>query len=157
MNALPPTRLLSCIAFCCAMSSPFVSVAEGVTNRPLPALLRDATARGGWLSPCPPKDDVERKMIESSGQLAIFPEVDRRLKERFPPGSAARRLEDELDAEGFRPAGRCSPDPSISIATYRKPGTGFLGTGGISAAIYWKIDAANAIVWATGIVTHGGP
>ena len=128
---------------------------ESEANPPIPSLLQGVTAGGGWGSACPPRDEQERKMIEVSRGLALSPELDKRLKERFPPGTQAGSLEKELSNEGFRTAGVCETDRTISRATFFRNGRGLLPYS-TSATVYWKVDEKNSILWTAGMVTYSG-
>jgi hypothetical protein len=74
-----------------------------------------------------------------------------RLRQQFPPGSEAFRLEHELVAEGFK-LEACPNDPSIRMGTYR-----WTANWGGQGLITFKVDAENRIVWATGYNEYDGP
>jgi hypothetical protein len=124
------------------------------TSLPLPPLLQNATVVGGWSSACPPRNDNERRMIETL-KLAVSPEVERRLQERFPPGSGDDRLIAELLKQGFVLDGPCETNHTINRAHFFQKGIGSLPYD-TSATVYWKIDEQHHIVWTKGFLAHSG-
>lgn len=119
----------------------------------LPPLLRGATAGGGWLGACPATPDEARERARSP--LAISPELDARLRQRFPPGSDEDRLVAELRHEGFGEPSVCQ-DASVRFARFQQRGGGMLWFP-MWAAAYWKVDDAGRIVWTRGFVAFTGP
>ena len=119
----------------------------------LPPLLRHLEAHGGWGDACPvpPKLKVE---VAREG-LADAPELDRRLKAEFPPGTAEIELVTNLQKIGFRPTGSCKDDGTIHIARYDQPPQPdvFLFFT-MTATIYWKIDENDKVVWSKGFVVY---
>ena len=111
-----------------------------------PALLKHASARSGYGSACP--------FWPAGAQgtpLATSPEVNARLEQRFPPGTPAKDLVDEVVREGFVIGPKCQVDPSISSAYYNGPSGGLWEMNG---RIEWKTDTAGRIVWAIGFVSY---
>jgi hypothetical protein len=128
-----------------------------VLQPPTPPLLRNAFARGGWWSGgCPPTNEIEQKGLTRLGE-ALSPELDQRLRTRFPPGSAAGGLERYLRSQGFDQLQRCVNDPSISQMDFIQTGGGFYGPYPMFAEVAWKQDGAGRIVWTKGYVAFTGP
>jgi hypothetical protein len=117
-----------------------------------PPLLRRVTAAGGWVGACPPQNDIEARGQAQLG-LALSPELNSRLVQQFPPGSAEDGIVKTLTAQGFKLSASCANDPSIRIATFKGYAGGIFD---IWAAIYWKVDNADAIVWTKGFVAFDG-
>lgn len=123
---------------------------------PTPPLLRDVTAAGGWWDGgCPPRDATDE--ILHTGREALSPELDSRLRQQFPAGSEARRLVQELRAQGFRATAPCENDASIHHAEFRQSGGGFAGPYPIFASVAWKEDARGRIAWTKASVSFTGP
>ncbi|MFY9260561.1 MAG: hypothetical protein WAO71_08650 [Gallionella sp.] len=122
---------------------------------PLPPLLKKATAGSGWSSACPPKNEKERQMIESSGKLAVSPQVEQRLRDEFPSGSNDELLIAALLAQNFKLGKPCDTDPTIQRASFFQKGTGLLPYSTI-ATVYWKVDEQRRIVWTKGFVSYSG-
>ena len=121
---------------------------------PLPALLRNVSAGGGWWGACPPETPAEAQ--EQQGRpVAVSPELNRRLAELFPSGSSERTLVDALRSQGFELMLSCKGDLSIHIAAFVQHGTGLLSHP-MTAEIYWKTDEADNIVWTKGFVRYVG-
>jgi hypothetical protein len=112
------------------------------THPTLPPLLRDVSAGGGWWGACPPEGDGRR-------ELALSPELNRRLEDQFPPGTSEQRLIRVVSDQGFHRAASCQSDPTIHIATFGRPD--------MRAAVYWKSDDAGSIVWTKGFVFYIAP
>jgi len=120
----------------------------------LPSLLRGVSAGGGYFSACPPTNKTEAMMLETSN-IAISPELNKRLQEQFPPGSADSRLVETLKNQGFSLGEPCTADPTIQHASFFQKGSGFLPYD-INADIYWKRDLDGRIVWTKGLVAYTG-
>ena len=120
----------------------------------LPSLLRDVSAGGGYFTACPPSNKIEAKMLETTN-IAISPELNKRLREQFPPGSADTRLVDTLTGQGLCLAEPCAAVPTIQHASFFQQGTGFLPYD-INAEVYWKRDKDSRIVWTKGLVAYTG-
>jgi hypothetical protein len=119
---------------------------------PLPALLRNVTAGGGWWGACPP--DTEQEAREQLGHtLALSPELNQRLVQSFPSGSSEKRLSDALSAQGFELLPSCKNDSSIRVAAFNQHGGG-LFLPPIVANVFWKVDEAGNIVWTKGFVRY---
>jgi len=123
---------------------------------PLPPLLVNVTAGGGWWGACPPKTKTEEDMIRSwKGQLALSPELNERLTKEFPPGTDESQLIGLLTKQGFEMQPSCSNDQSIHRASFTQHGgSGFAYR--MLADIFWKVDERNAIVWTKGFVMNNG-
>jgi hypothetical protein len=151
-------RVTSCISvlILIAVSTGILEDARSASSEgaPLPALLRNVKAGGGYNSACPPTTETSKKVLAASGgKLALSPELDQRLREQFPSGSSSDTLAKALTSQGFVPAGSCQEEPSIRIATFHREGRGLLPYD-ISARIFWKVDPQNQIVWTKGFVTY---
>ena len=126
--------------------------------QPLPPLLQNVSAGGGWGSACPPRDNKERKMMEGL-KLAVSPELEQRLLDGFPPGSSSDQLASTLTAQGFQLRSPCEADQTIQSASFfRETITGFPGflsrRNRTSATVYWKSDDKHRIVWTKGFVSY---
>jgi hypothetical protein len=128
---------------------------SSASTTPLPPLLQKATAGSGWSSACPSRNEKEQKMIETTGQFAVSPEVEQRLRDQFPPGSNESRLIAALTTQGFKQEAPCETDQTIQRASFFRKGTGILPYD-IGATVYWKIDEQGRIVWTKGFVAYGG-
>jgi len=116
---------------------------------PTPPLLRDVSAGGGWWGQGCPRTEADGDSPE-----ALSPQLDRRLRASFPPGSPARRLVQTLSEQGFgRAEHRCPGEPAISSATFHQYG---VGLAGMTADVAWREDAKGAIVWTKGHVAYEG-
>ena len=121
---------------------------------PLPTLLRNVSAGGGWWGACPPETPAETQ--ERRGHpVAVSPELNRRLAKLFPPGSSENVLVDTLRAQGFELMPSCKGDHSIRVAAFNQHGGGALLMP-ITANIFWKVDEAGNIVWTAGFVSYLG-
>jgi len=121
---------------------------------PLPTLLRNVTAGGGWWGACPPETQEEAR--EQQGQpLATSPELNQRLAHSFPSGSSERKLVDTLRAQGFQLLPPCTSDHSVRVAAFDQHGGGVLAFP-ITANIFWKVDEADNIIWTKGFVRYVG-
>lgn len=87
--------------------------------------------------------------------LAVSPEVDRRLRDEFPPGSNDDRLVAVLKAQGFKFVAACETDQTIRRASFFQKGTGLVPYD-VDANVYWKIDGQRRIVWTKGFVAYSG-
>jgi len=104
-----------------------------------PPLLTKATAGGGQWGACPSMGSARFALPE-----AISPELDRRLAQQFPPGSSEIALVQELQKQPFKMRGACNGDTAIRFAEFKERD--------LRAAVYWRVDAANTIVWTKGFV-----
>lgn len=121
---------------------------------PLPALIQNAKAGGGWASACPPRNETERKMMDGL-RLAVSPDMERRLQAEFPPGSSEDNLIQSLVTQGFKLSAPCDTDLTIHTATFFRKGRGIL-TYDIASTVYWKTDSQNQIVWTKGFLSYSG-
>jgi hypothetical protein len=119
---------------------------------PLPPLLQGAHSTGGGNFLCEPGS-----MPGSTPQTASHsPEIVRRLRRSFPPGTAAAQLREELARQGFQLHESCSPDGSISWAGFRQDGGNGITAMPAFGSVYWKVDGDDRIVWATGDIVRTG-
>jgi len=119
---------------------------------PLPALLKNVTAGGGWWGACPPVTPEEAR-AQSGRPLALSPELNQRLAQSFPSGSNEKRLSDALNAQGFELLPPCKSDPSIRVAAFNQHGGGLLFPP-LVANVFWKADGAGNIVWTKGFARY---
>jgi hypothetical protein len=119
---------------------------------PLPPLLQNVTAGGGWWGACPP-DTPNAAAAQEGRPLAISPELDHRLAESFPLGSSETKLLDMLRTEGFELLPPCKVDASIHVAEFTQHGGGVLAYP-MTADIYWKVDEHGDILWTKGFVRY---
>jgi hypothetical protein len=141
-------------AFLLAVSLSGALIACSSNKAVMPRILQGATAQGGWWGACPPSNQTEVDSIKTMRQLALSPEFNDRLRNDFPPGSAAQTLVDSLLKQGFRDAGYCKSDQSIKLATFYAKGNGLLPYATIAEA-YWQTDG-DRIVWTKGFVRYSG-
>lgn len=95
-------------------------------------------------------------MIETGNlKLALSPEFDQRLRDKFPSGTDENRLVEALTAQRFKLSGSCQDDPTIRIASYRDEGVLFLRFA-TAADVYWKADDQARIIWIKGFVSYTG-
>ena len=87
--------------------------------------------------------------------MADTPELDRRLKAEFPPGTAETELVTNLQKIGFGAIVSCKDDVTIHIARYDQPPQPdvFLFFP-MTATIYWKVDENNKVAWSKGFVMY---
>lgn len=99
---------------------------------PMPALLRDLHATGGWWSQgCPPSEDFPREPSKE----AVSPELSGRMRARFPPGSDATAMERYLLAEGFQISSPCGERaPEVRQAQFHQEGCPYP----MNAKITWE-------------------
>lgn len=88
-------------------------------------------------------------------KLAVSPELSDRLGRRFPPGSPASALKDELSTIGFEAPSACEADPTITAAAYFQKGSGLLAYD-VNASVYWKADGEGRIIWTKGFIFYRG-
>jgi len=122
---------------------------------PRPPLLVNVTAGSGWWGACPPATNTEAQMIQTSGKLALSPELDQRLLNEFPPRSNESRIIEALIKQGFEMLPPCKTDQAIHRAGSMQHEGGGL-TYRIRADVFWKVDQSNAIVWTKGFVAYDG-
>jgi hypothetical protein len=106
----------------------------------IPEILRGATAGGGYFGACPPKDHAV------TIPLAISPEFNQRLEERFPPGSPQIALSNSLNSVGFLTGPACDTVPEIRSLIFRSNGT--------MALVEWESDGQGRILWTKGFVAY---
>jgi hypothetical protein len=121
---------------------------------PLPPLLRNATAVGGSNFLCQPG----LGQASTPETASHSPQIQKRLDEQFPPGTASTQLRDPLVRQGFQIHLQCSPDNTVSWAEFsQKSRDGILDIEtGVFGTVYWKEDANGRIVWASGNVAYTG-
>jgi hypothetical protein len=118
----------------------------------LPAIAHQASTTGGSNSLCEPG-----ALPGSTPETASHsPEIVARLRRRFPPGSPAPVLRSYFKQQDFELYEGCSPDRSISLATFRQRGGNGITSFPAFVAVYWKGDGAARIVWTTGDVAYTG-
>ena len=110
-----------------------------IAPEPLPPLLRDARAAGGWWGACPPEGDGRKT-------LALSPELNQRLQDQFPSGTTEQHLIQVLTNQGFQRTEACKSDPTIHVAAFRRRD--------VRAAVYWKSDGAGNITWTKGFIFY---
>ena len=130
--------LLACIGTMATFS--------GCGSSNVPEILRGVTAAGGLFSACPQRPDFEKNR-----PLALSPELNNRLANRFPPESDEKLLTSALTAEGFKSAGTCDGDPSIKILAFDSEGR---CPSCLTAQVYWKADATGQVSWTKGFVLY---
>jgi hypothetical protein len=107
---------------------------------PLPPLLAGAKAGYGNWDGCAAGDGVS-------------PDLEKRLRDQFPPGSSDVPLVAALEIQGFATPSLCGPYSTARYACYvglKDSATGKPIPNDVSACVYWKVDDANRIIW-----THG--
>lgn len=111
---------------------------------PMPPLLRDLEASGGWWTDgCPPRDDRFSRHYRSDNE-AISPTLTKRIRERFPPGSEAAALERYLLAEGFNTSSPCGERaPAVRLAQFRQKGCPWP----MDAKIAWERAEDGTLTW----------
>ena len=118
-------------------------------SSPLPPILQGASSASGWSDGCPqPAGDVKMP-------LALSPELDARLHERYPPGTPASKLVSDLHNWQFVDSKSCANDPTVQSAYYDEP-KGPLTFYSMFANVYWKVDTGGRIVWTEGFVAFSG-
>src|SRR5436305_936502 len=110
-----------------------------IAPEPLPPLLRDARAAGGWWGACPPEGDGRKA-------LALSPELNQRLQDQFPTGTTEQRLIQVLTNQGFQRIEACKSDPTIQVVAFHRRD--------VRAAVYWKSDGAGNITWTRGFIFY---
>jgi hypothetical protein len=120
------------------------AVLSGCGSERIPAILRGVSAGGGYWGACP------RRPENQSSPLAVSPEFNGRLASRFPPGTAASALVSALTAEGFKAAGSCETDSSISILSFNDKDA----IPNVTAQVYWQADSTGRITWTMGFVAY---
>ena len=128
---------------------PLVWIASKTMEKP-PELLRNATAKGGWYGACPPETEADRISREKMG-LALSPELNDRLAQRFSSGSSEADLISELMKEGFSAPIPCKNHASVKQAGFHRSGF-FVET---NASIFWKVEG-QAVVWTKGFISYIG-
>lgn len=119
---------------------------------PLPSLLQNVSAGGGWWGACPPQTEEEARLREGR-PIAISPELNERLARQFPAGTMESVLTDALSSQSFSLLLPCKGDNSIRVAGFQQQGGGLLSPP-ITAEVYWKVDQSGAIVWTKGFVRY---
>ncbi len=142
-------RLWTLVAIMSVMSSG-LAAGERPLAPPTPPLLRDARAGGGFWDACI-GDSYDSKL----GRLALSPEFDRRLRERFPRGTAVDALVGVLKEQGFKMQPPCDNDPSIRSAIFDQHG-GSLYNLPVYAVAVWKVDGFGKLAWTRGHVEYIG-
>jgi hypothetical protein len=117
-----------------------------------PPLLANVSAGGGLWGACPARSSDEAR-VQEGRPSAISPELQKRLEENFPPGTAQTKLVDTLQSQGFKLLSSCSGDPSIRIARFTRQGGGLTDLP-MTAEVYWKVNEAKEIVWTKGFVRY---
>ncbi|MFO1464929.1 MAG: hypothetical protein U1F35_00560 [Steroidobacteraceae bacterium] len=121
---------------------------------PLPPLLRNVSAGGGWWGACP-AETVEDARLRQGMPLAISPELNQHLNQSFPPGTAELLLRERLNNWGFTELPPCPGDSSIHGAAFVQHG-GNVFSAAMTANVFWKVDGAKNIVWTKGFVRYAG-
>jgi hypothetical protein len=121
---------------------------------PTPPLLERVTAAGGYWGACPARNTEQAQIIRSS-PLALSPELDQRLGDKFPAGTGETKITDTLREQGFTLPMPCPGDPSIRSAAFTQHGGGILFYP-LSAEVFWKVDRVGNIVWTKGFVRYVG-
>jgi hypothetical protein len=117
---------------------------------PLPPLLKDVTAGGGWWGACPAESAEEARSREGR-PMALSPELQERLAQAFPPGSEEVRLLGYLRQQGFDLLSPCNSDRSVRVAAFSQHGGGPLSYP-LIANVYWKVDEKGKIAWTRGFI-----
>ena len=125
---------------------------EALDGEPLPPLLRHVTAAGGWWGACPARTAYEAK-LQAGMPLALSPELNKALEQQFPPGTKEVALTAVLRDQHFEVLDPCVSDPNVHQAYFKQKG----GLTPATAAVFWKTNGADLIVWAKGFVAYDGP
>jgi hypothetical protein len=80
----------------------------------------------------------------------VSPEFNARLASSFRPGTAASALVSALTAEGFKLAGSCETDSSITILAFNDKDA----IPNVTAQVYWQADLTGRITWTKGFVAY---
>lgn len=118
---------------------------------PVPALLRNLHATGGWWSQgCPPPEDFLRHSLKER----VSPELTRRLRARFPPESDGAAMERYLLAEGFQISSPCGERaPSVRQAQFHQDGCPYP----MNVKIAWERAEDGKLAWIKGSVSYKYP
>lgn len=113
-------------------------------NPPVPPLLHDLQASGGWwTNGCPPRGRFSGDY--RSDDEAVSPELTRRIRERFPQGSDAVALERYLLGEGFQISSPCGEHaPRVRQAQFYQE-QGCLHP--MNAKIAWERAEDGTVTW----------
>jgi hypothetical protein len=150
-----PRLLGSLLAVCVIVGAIAFGANLFAPKPPLPPLLRNVSAGGGWWGSCPAETTDEARLREGQ-PLALSPELSQRLSQSFPPGSGAKRLVDTLQQQGFELLPSCKTDNSIRAAAFTQKQGGGLFSSPLTANVFWKVDGADNIVWTNGFVRYKG-
>jgi hypothetical protein len=101
----------------------------------LPPLLIGANAGFGRWNGCGGSGD------------GVSPELDKRIRDEFPPGSSEADLVATLKDQRFGPPTPCQGNTSVRHSHFVQP-----KDAPIDANVYWRVDDANKIVWTHGFV-----
>lgn len=121
---------------------------------PLPPLLENVSAGGGWWGACPP-ESVDEARLRQTMPLAVSPELNQRLNQSFPPGVSEVALLEVLKNWGFTVLPPCPGDSSIRAAAFVQHGGGVFSSA-MTANVFWKVDPERNIVWTKGFVRYAG-
>lgn len=118
---------------------------------PMPPLLHDLPASGGWwTNGCPRRDDRFSRHYRSDNE-AISPKLTKRIRERFPLGSDAGALERYLQGEGFRISSPCGESaPKVRLAQFRQEPCLYP----MDAKIAWERAEDGTLGWVKGSVFY---
>lgn len=143
--------LLSLVACTLTIAYAF-ALAHGI--RPLPGLVADADSGGGPIMKGCPIAPGGPPAPTLGGPSSTSADIDRRLKEHFPPGTPQILLVQYLKERGFRIQPPCPGYPNIRSAFFTDI-TLLSPIKYTSAAVYWKHDASGRVVRAWGFVDYG--
>jgi len=116
----------------------------GCGSKGLPEILRGVSAGGGYWGACP------RRIEDESRPLALSPELNARLTDRFPPGTADTALVSALTAEGFKSAGACESDLDTKILAFEDKNA----IPNVTAEVYRHTDSQGRIAWTRAFVRY---
>lgn len=163
MNLCPPRVAASVLVLLVLLIGlKAIAIVTAVPEPPLPPLLQGLPSVSGYTTVCPPATEQEAASRHRFGYdrelIAWTPELGRRLEREFPPGSNAKHLAERLQELGFVTIGPCRGDSTVRAAMFRQHGGFLFRPGGLSmtATIWWKVDDADRLIWAKGMVFYDG-
>jgi hypothetical protein len=77
------------------------------------------------------------------------------LASAYPEGSSAKKLEADLQNQGFAISG-CENEPLERMAVFDQSGGDGITSMSAFATVNWKSDADGKLVWTTGNITYRG-
>jgi len=117
-------------------------------NLPPPELIAGLADEGFSGAPCPARSIIELDARKKRG-AQVETAFARRLRDRFPLGSPAASLRDNLLAQGFEPIVPCANDEGVFGARWRGK-----AWGDSDAYVYWRIDPDEKLSFLDGHVSR---